>query len=613
MRAVAVKRPSKKNRFAELPGAKQAPYPGFIAPCDPTLRERAPQGPDWLHEIKIDGYRAQLHIHDGRVRVFSRSGYDWTQQFAQIARAAEALSARDLIIDGEATALGATGLPDFQALRRELAKKHSDRLIYMAFDLLYLDGHDLRGLPLIERKRALQEVLAKAPSKISYADFVVLHDGERVFRHACRLGAEGIVSKRRDAPYRSGRQETWIKLKCTKSDTFPIVAFVEKLGARPRKIASLYVGRRDGDRVLYAGKAGTGYTEKVARELREKLDPLIVKKSPLSVPVKKPKATWVQPIVDAEIEYGALTDDGLLREAVFKGLRDDLALPAVHGPPIVADRAWHAHKGRGGMPRENILQLLPYAVAPSKEELAAYWRKVAKRALPYLGGRPLKLVRHTRGTIFYHKGRLPPIPDSVHQLRIEKREGGEGVRVWVDDLAGLLGLVEMDVVELHPWAATVDDIEHPDRLVFDLDPGAGVAWDFVIETAGKLRELLRAEGFDSWPKLTGGKGLHLMVPIARGMSHDAARAYCKRLAQRLEATDPGRYTTSSAPANRRGRIYLDHLRNGRGTTAIGAYSPRVREGFPIAAPVTWAQVERGIRPDAFTIAQLPSTGRPKRA
>jgi bifunctional non-homologous end joining protein LigD len=321
-----------------------------------------------------------------------------------------------------------------------------------------------------------------------------------------------------------------------------------------------------------------------------------VRTSPLAVPVKKPKATWVKPIVDAEIEYGALTDDGLLREAVFKGLRDDLALPAVHTP---------ARRGRGGVPRENILQLLPDAVAPSKDELAAYWRKVAKRALPYLARRPLKLVRHTRGTVFYHKGALPPIPESVHQLRIEKREGGEGVRVWVDSLAGLLGLIEMDVVEVHPWAATVDDIEHPDLLVFDLDPGAGVAWAFVIESALRLRKLLQDEGLDSWPKTTGGKGLHLMVPIDRDISHDAARLYCKRLAQRLEAADPARYTTSSAPAKRNKRIYIDYLRNGRGTTAAGAYSPRAREGFPVAAPVTWAQAERGIRPDAFTIARPP--------
>lgn len=602
MCAVAFKRSPRSRRRFPLPGAKAAPYPGFIAPCDPTLCERAPAGSDWLHEIKIDGYRAQLHVHDGRVRVFSRSGYDWTEQFGQIARAADALSRWELIIDGEATVLGKTGLPDFQALRRELTKKHSDRLVYVAFDLLFLDGRDLRGLPLIERKQALRKVLAKAPAKISYADFVDLQDAETVFRHACELGLEGIVSKRRDAPYRSGRQETWIKLKCTKSDTFPIVAFVEKLGARPRKIASLYVGRRDGERVLYAGKVGTGYTEKVARDLREKLNPLILRTSPLAVPVKKPKATWVRPVVDAEIEYGALTDDGLLREAVFKGLRDDLAMPPVHAP---------VRTRRGGVPRENILQLLPDAVAPSKEELAAYWPEVAKRALPHLGGRPLKLVRHTRGTIFYHKGALPPIPESVHQLRIEIREGGEGVRVWVDSLAGLLGLVEMDVVEVHPWAATVDDVEHPDLLVFDLDPGEGVAWEFVIESALRLRKLLQDENLDCWPKLTGGKGLHLMVPIDRDISHDAARMYCKRMARRLEAMDRARYTISSAPAQRNKRIYIDYLRNGRGTTAVGAYSPRAQNRFPVAAPVTWAQVERGMRADAFTIARSPP-GTPRR-
>jgi bifunctional non-homologous end joining protein LigD len=308
-----------------IAGAKPARYPGFIAPCDPALRDRAPEGAQWLHEIKIDGYRAQVHVHAGAVRVYSRSGYDWTRQFHRIAKAAEALVARELIIDGEATVLGKTGLPDFQALRRELAKKQSDRLTYLAFDLLYLDGHDLRGLSVIERKRALKDVLAQAPPTLAVVEYFNAGDGQAIYRHACLMGLEGIVSKRRDAPYRSGRQESWIKLKCTKSNTFPIVAFVEKLGAHPRRIASLYVGRYDGDRLVYAGKARSGYTHATARELRERLDPLIVKKSPLAEPVKKPKATWVKPDVDVEIEYGGITDDGLLREAVFKGLRDDLA------------------------------------------------------------------------------------------------------------------------------------------------------------------------------------------------------------------------------------------------------------------------------------------------
>src|SRR5438045_4775037 len=264
------------------------------------------------------------------------------------------------------------------------------------------------------------------------------------------MGLEGIVAKRVDAPYRSGRQDSWIKLKCVKSDTFPIIAFVEKLGARPRKIASLYVGRREGDRLLYAGKARSGYTETVAREIRERLDPLIRNKSPLSVPVKKPKATWVEPVMKAEIEYSAVTDDGLLRAAVFKGLRDDL-LPKVAAPTSAPTSRKSKARPHIGVPRENILQLLPEAVTPSKDELASYWRKVSKRALLYLARRPLKLVRRVHGTTFYHKGPLPKeIPNSVHQLRIEKREGGSGTRLWVDNLDGLLDLVHLGAVELHP-------------------------------------------------------------------------------------------------------------------------------------------------------------------
>jgi len=265
------------------------------------------------------------------------------------------------------------------------------------------------------------------------------------------MGLEGIVAKRANAPYRSGRQESWIKLKCTKSDTYPIIAFAEKLGAKPRKIASLYVGRRRGDTLVYAGKVRTVYIETVAREVREKLNPLIIKSSSLSVPVNKPKATWVKPLVDAEVEYSAITDDGLLRAAVFKGLREDLALPAAKAQSIRPSARLPASKAHVGVPRQNILQLLPDAVIPTKRQLREYW----KQALPHLGHRPLKLVRHVRGTTFYHKGPLPKdIPQAFHQLRIEKRDGGEGIRLWVDSLDGFLGLVEIGAVELHPWNAT---------------------------------------------------------------------------------------------------------------------------------------------------------------
>jgi bifunctional non-homologous end joining protein LigD len=572
--------------------------PGFIEPCDPTLHERAPVGSGWVYEIKTDGYRAQVHIRNKRVTIYSRSGYDWTDEFAPIARAASKLKVRDAIFDGEATVLSNTGLPDFQALRRELRNPESKCLIYHAFDLLYLNGRDLRRAPLLQRKEALKSVLENGPPTLVYVDFLKA-DGERVFEQACWMGLEGIVAKRVDTPYLSGRQDTWVKLKCVKSDTFPIIAFVEKLGARPRKIASLYVGRWEGERLLYAGKARSGYTDKVARELRERLDPLIRKTTPLSIPVKKPKATWVEPEVDAEIEYSAITDDGLLRAAVFKGLRDDLTAPPVKAPSIVP--AGGHRRPHIGVPRENILQLLPDAVVPTKEQLAAYWARVHKRALEYLGHRPLKLVRRVHGTTFYHKGPLPKdIPSSVHQLHLHKREGGEGTRLWIDSLDGFLGLVAIGAVELHPWNASVENFERADQLVIDLDPGEGVPWEAMVEAALRMRNLLGDEGLSTWPKLTGGKGIHLMAPLRKPILHDEAHRYALRLVRRLAEQDPKHYMLS-AQRNRRGRIFLDYLRNGRGTTAIGTYSPRVREEFPIAAPVTWSRIEAGIRPDAFTM------------
>lgn len=516
----------------------RAPELGFIEFQRPMLVETPPKGDDWLFEIKYDGYRAQIAIENGSVRTFTRNGFDWTDRFAAIARTAQELPVRSAIIDGEATVFGTTGRPDIQALERELGKPDSTRLLFHAFDLLHLDGEDLRERPLVARKAALKELLADGPANFVFVEHLA-GDANDVIDHACALGLEGIIAKRAGAAYRSGESETWLKLKCERSDTFPIIAFVEKLGAKPRRIASLYIGRWDNGRLLYAGKVAMGFTTPMMREIRERLDPLIIGKSPLSAPKDKPKATWVRPEVLAEIKFSGTTDQGILREAVFKGLREDLmpqpkparrARPERMAPPGAST----------GVPRENILQLLPEAVAPSKDALVAYWKKVARPALVHLARRPLKLVRHTRGTTFYHRGRLPPIPDSVHQLTVQKREGGEGVRVWVDDLAGLLGLVEMDVVEVHPWNATVDDIEAADRIVLDLDPGDGVEWPEVIETALTLRGMLQADGLDPWPKVTGGKGIHLMAPLEATITHDEARAYAKALVQTLAAKHPKR-------------------------------------------------------------------------
>lgn len=591
-------RTKRKPGRAAVPGASQAPFPGFVEFCHPQLRAAPPSGEGWLHELKLDGYRAELSISAGAIKFYSRRAFDWaSDQFKPLAKAAAYLREHDCIIDGEVLVLNAEGRPDFNLLRKELGKPNSDRLRYFAFDLLYLDGADLRGARLDDRKAALRDLLKGAPKQLAFVEEFDA-EGARLFEQACEFGFEGIVSKRRDAPYRSGEQPSWIKVKCKATDTYPIIAFVEKLGARPRRIASLYIGRWEGGQLRYAGKVQTGYTEALAREVRERLDPLIVRKSPLAHPIKKPKATWVAPGVLADVQYGGINEGGILREAVFKGLRDDLAAARISPRKAPAKR--YAAR-TSAVPRENILQLLPGAVAPSKDELSIYWRRVWKKALPHLGNRPLKLVRHVHGTTFYHRGRLPPIPHAVHQLKVHKREGGIGTRLWIDSLDGLLGLVEIGATELHPWNATVDDIERADRLVVDLDPGEDVEWSFVVETALAMKELLEREGLVPWPKLTGGKGVHLMAPLPELIKHDVARVMARSLAAGLAATNARRYTTLADPAARRGRIYLDYLRNGRGNTAIGAYSPRVREGFPIAAPSTWKDLAHGVRPDAFTI------------
>ncbi|HEU4620566.1 MAG TPA: DNA ligase D [Gammaproteobacteria bacterium] len=602
-------RPSARARAAApvpAPGAVRASFPGFVEPCLATLRARVPEGGAWIHEVKFDGYRAQARLANGKPSILTRRGYDWTPRFASIARALSELPAREAVLDGEVVVLDSGGLSDYHRLQEDLGRGRTDRLVFYAFDLLYVDGFDLRNAALTERKRVLAELLRGADAaRLRFSEHLEA-EGAAVFEQACAMRLEGIVSKERGAPYRSGRQKTWLKIKCTKSDTFPVVAFVEKLGAKPRRIASLYVGRYEDGALRYAGKVQSGFTEAVQREIRERLDPFVRAKSALDVPVKKPKATWVEPVLPIEVRFSSVTSDGLLREAVFKGIRDDLVelaepwpAPALRTAVVRGARKPPSAAALHGVPKENILQLLPDAVAPSKDELAAYWTKVADRALPYLAGRPLKLVRRVHGTIFYHMGPLPPIPASVRRLKIEKREGGEGTRLWVEDLEGLLGLVDIGVVEVHPWNSTVDDLEHPDVLVFDLDPGEGVGLTLVVESALAMRELLLEEGLESWPKLTGGNGVHVMAPIEPGIGHDAARRRCRAIAAKLASRDR-RYTLSSRAA-RAGRLFIDYLRNGRGTTAVGTYSPRARPGFPIAAPATWKQIEDGIRPDAFTL------------
>ena len=443
-------------------GAGILPAPGFIEFCDPTLREKPRPGNMWLYEIKADGYRAQVHVNDKKVTVYSRSGYDWTDRFRTIAEAARKLRARQAILDGEAVVMGANGIPDFQALRRELSQKDSKRLVYLAFDLLYLDGRDLRQKSYVERKGELQELLTDAAEILSYVEYLE-GDGDEAFRHACQLGLEGLVCKRRDSPYRSGRQDFWVKLKCKKSDDFPIVAFVEKLGARPRKIASLYVGRWEGERLLYAGKVGTGYTETTARELREKLDPLIIKHSALSIPVKKPKATWLKPVALAEISFGGVTEDGVLREAVFKRLLDDVG-------PVLDDFTSSTPKG---LQAPNVL-----VRQPTKSERA----RTAGRGT---NSGPLLVID---GDSFAHRS-YHALPKSI------ERKGGKGAGAIVGFANLLLRLYDAE----RPRAVLVgwDTLEVPTERhkKFPAYQSGREFDDALIEQLSVLPEIVSACGF----------------------------------------------------------------------------------------------------------------------
>lgn len=559
--------------------------PEFIEPQLLTLVERSPAGPKWIHEIKFDGYRVQLRVEQGKAMAQTRRGYNWSNRFLGIVSAARSLP--DCIIDGEAAILDAEGHSDFGALQSALSAGHDNGVVLFAFDLLFEGGEDLRRLPLLERKGRLQTLLEGAGATLDARLQYVSHiegDGPAVQQRGCDMGFEGIVSKRRDAPYRSTRNDDWQKVKCSERETFTIGGWRERAG----HIHSVMAGEwRDGE-LHYVGKARTSGDTVLG--LRERLLPLETEKMPFtrkSRPEREERQHWARPELQCEVTFTAWTASRHVRHAIFKGLREDLK-------PVRSARE---------KPRSSHVQrLLVDAVAPEPAELRAYWRKVGKKALKYLARRPLTLVRHERGQTFFHTGALPPVGKAVHHLTIAKREGGEGTRLWIDSVAGLVALVDIGVIELHPWNATLDDLEHPDQMVFDLDPGSGIAWEFVRDTALGLRDFLKAEErLSSWPKTTGGKGLHVTVPLDGRRTHDQTRNYAREIASRFARRD-SRYIVVSNLKQRPGHLFIDYLRNGRGQTAVGAYSPRARPGFPVAAPLTWSQVAKGARSDLFSMS-----------
>jgi len=634
--------PTKRPAAPKIAGVVKATMPEQQGVELATLSAEVPSGREWLHEIKLDGYRLLCRIENGTARLITRNQLDWTHRYRRIANAAAALPVKSALIDGELVALLPSGVSNFQSLQNAGQPGSEAQLVYYAFDLLYLDGYDWRKAPLIDRKEKLRELLAAVDSPLlRYSDHVE-DDGVTFFRECCQLGLEGVISKRRDRPYVAGRSTDWIKTKCLGREELVIGGYTLSTADR-RGIGALLVGyfedRRSGDNELhYAGRVGTGFTAETLVEMRQRLEKLRQEECPFAaVPAKERGASvrWVRPQLVAEIEFTSWTDSGVLRHPSFQGLREDkpaaevgrpasLELPSGEEPMAPAKRKQRRVKaGARSTNRQAAAKTAQRSVELTHPErvlypdsgltklgLADYYAQIAEWILPHVVDRPLSLVRcpsGQAGKCFYQKHAGAGTPQALGRVSIEEKEGPEEYLV-IEDLKGLLSLVQISVLEIHPWGARRDNVERPDRLTFDLDPGPGVAWPRIIEGANAIRDLL-ADEYDlkSFLKTTGGKGLHVVVPLApRRGDWDDAKRFCKHVAGQLADREPRHYTINMAKAARSGKIFVDYLRNDRGSTAVAPYSTRARAGAPVSTPLAWDELTPALRSDHFRVGNLPA-------
>lgn len=581
---------------------RAARMPEFVRPQLATLAAEPPGGEDWLFEIKHDGYRCQLRIEDGRCTVRTRGSHDWTERFGDIAEQAGHLPLSSALIDAEAVVLGERGVSSFSLLRKALEKGGGGILCY-AFDILFLDGADLRDLPLVERKQRLAPLLPGS-ELIRYSDHLSGATAELI-EHACRLGAEGLIAKRADQPYRSGRSTGWLKVKCSAREEVVIGGFTPVRGRRDG-LGALVVGHHEGAQLHYAGRVGTGWDERDQEQILAALKPLRRSSMPFDeVPsLMRRRVQWVEPRLVAEVEYRERTPDGMLRHARWLGMREDRAaatvVKEVAAMPTAPDRVG---KVRLSHP-ERVVIAEP---ATTKADVWGYYHAMAGHVLPGIAGRPLSVVRCPSGAdgdCFFQRHLMNGMPRSVRPVLAQGSKGEEEYFA-VDDLEGLLALVQFGAIELHPWGVHADRLDRPDLLVFDLDPAEGLDWVKVISAAQELRERLAGMGLESFPRTTGGKGLHVVVPIERRHGWPAAKAFAARLAKSMAADSPGDYTATMAKAARKGRIFIDYLRNEDGATAVASYSLRARPGATVAMPLSWAEVDGTLDPRRFTLVSVP--------
>jgi bifunctional non-homologous end joining protein LigD len=623
-----------EGRNPEARGGKKRPkpvaadLPDFIAPQLCETLARPPSGTGWLHEIKFDGYRIQMRVLDGEATLKTRKGLDWTSKYPAIARAAVNLP--DGIIDGEICALDENGAPDFAALQAALSEGKTDALVYFAFDLLFEGGKDLRVLPLDERKARLKKLLIDAgeDDRLRFVEHFET-GGEAVLRSACRLSLEGIVSKRAGAPYVSGRTETWAKSKCRAGHEVVIGAYATTNG----KFRSLLVGVNRGEHFVYVGRVGTGYGAATVKDLLPKLKAVETAKSPftgIGAPKKEPGVVWLKPKLVAEIEFAGWTSDGLVRQGSFKGLREDKPAAEVEAEkpasptktdvpqPAVPTSAKPSRRG-GKIDVMGVLisnpdkPLWPDALdgtLVTKEDLAHYYEAVGPWLIEHIRGRPCSIIRTPDGIGGEQFFQRHAMPGTSNLLELVTVFGDKKPYLQIDRVEGLAAVAQIGAVELHPWNCAPQQPEVPGRLVFDLDPGPDVPFSTVVEAAKEMRARLDDLGLVSFCKTTGGKGLHVVTPLAVAkrskLTWPHAKGFAHDVCLQMARDNPELYLTKMAKNQRHGRIFLDYLRNDRMATAVAPLSPRARPGATVSMPLNWTQVKTDLDPKRFTVRTVPA-------